>query len=116
MTSRWLPNRLKKGTGINSSTRAKVTDTRLTAHRATPTTRLMACRSWRPQYWLMSTAEPLCTPKKNSCMTNRGMLARVTAAIGTSPSMPTMKVSAMARVLVIRFCRMMGTARPPTRR
>ena len=74
----------------------------------------MDSRSPFPQYWLMRTEAPLWTPKMNSWMTNMGMLARVTAAIGTSPSMPTIKVSAMLRQLVIRFCRTMGVARTTT--
>ena len=43
-------------------------------------------------------------------------MARVTPAMGASPNIPTMKVSAMARVLVMRFCRIIGAARAATRR
>ena len=58
-TSGSLPNRPRKGTGNRRSTRAKATETRFTAHSATPITRLMASRSPFPQYWLMRTVEPL---------------------------------------------------------
>ena len=93
---------------------AKTEATSSTTHRATPITRLMASMSFRPQYWLIRTEEPLWTPKMNSCTTNRGMLARVTAAMGASPRMPTIKVSAMPSILVIRFWRTMGAARAAT--
>ena len=65
-------------------------------------------------HWLTSTDAPLCTPKINICTANRGMLARVTAAMGTSPSIPTIKVSAMPKALVIRFCMTIGRARNAT--
>ena len=90
---------------------AKTDDTNSTTHRATPITRLMASMSRRPQYWLIRTAEPLCTPKINSWTTNSGILASVTAAMGSSPSIPTIKVSAMPSMLVIRFCITMGAAK-----
>ena len=81
---------------------------------ATPITRLMDSISCFPQYWLMRTEEPLCTPKINSCTTNRGIFASVTAAMGASPSIPTIKVSAMPSILVMRFCSTMGVARATT--
>ena len=81
---------------------------------ATPSTRLMDSRSCLPQYWLARTEEPLWTPKINSWTTNSGILASVTAAMGSSPSIPTIKVSAMARVLVMRFCSTMGAASTST--
>ena len=62
----------------------------------------------------MSTDAPDCIPKTISSTTKMGMLARVTAAMGASPSIPTMKVSSRPRELVIRFCRMMGMARVTT--
>ena len=49
-------------------------------------------------------------PKISICTTNRGILARVTAAIGASPNIPTIKVSAIPKVLVMRFCSTMGVA------
>ena len=103
-----MPNRLRNSTGHTSSTPAKRVDTPSATHRATPSTRLMDSISCLPQYWLMRTEDPLCTPKMNICTANRGMLARVTAAMGASPSMPTIKVSAMPRALVMRFCSTMG--------
>ena len=69
----------------------------------------MASISCLPQYWLIKTEDPLWTPKMNICTANSGMLASVTAAMGASPSMPTIKVSAMPSVLVIRFCSTIGT-------
>ena len=87
-----------------------------TVYSATPNTRLMDSTSRLPQYWLNRTVEPLWTPKINSWMTNRGTLARVTAAMGTSPSIPTMKVSTRFRLLVIRFCSTIGVARAATSR
>ena len=110
MTSGSLPKRDKNSTGHTSSTAAHREDTPSATHRATPSTRLMDSISCLPQYWLMRTEDPLWTPKMNICTANRGMLARVTAAMGASPSMPTIKVSAMPRVLVIRFCSTMGMA------
>ena len=71
----------------------------------------MASSSRRPQYWLMSTVEPLCTPKMRSRTTKMGVLALVTPASGPSPSIPTMKVSTSAREVVTRFCKMIGRAR-----
>ena len=41
-------------------------------------------------------------------------MARATAAMGVSPSIPTIKVSAMPRALVIKFCSTMGVARATT--
>ena len=48
---------------------------------AMPMTRLMLSRSPRPQYWLMSTLEPLCRPKTTSWMMKTGTFATVTADI-----------------------------------
>ena len=114
MTSGSLPNRPRNSSGRSSSTRAKAKDTSPAVHMATPSTRLMESRSCLPQYWLASTVDPLCTPKINSCTTNSGMLASVTAAIGISPSRPTIKVSAIPSALVIRFCSTMGAASAAT--
>ena len=100
--------------GQTTSMTAKRVDTDSTTHSATPSTRLMDSSSCRPQYWLARTEEPLCTPKINSWTTNRGIFARVTAAMGASPSIPTIKVSAMPRALVIRFCMTMGAASTAT--
>ena len=96
------------------ATPAQMEDASSTTHMDTPITRLMDSMSCLPQYWLMRTEEPLCTPKMNIWSTYRGILASVTAAMGTSPSIPTIKVSAMPRVLVIRFWSTMGVARKST--
>ena len=112
--SRSFPNRLKNSTGARNRVKANRVDTMPTTQKPTPITRLMASRSPLPQYWLMRTEPPLCTPKKNSWMTKVGILTRVTAAMGVSPSRPTMKMSAMPKALVIRFWRIIGVARTAT--
>ena len=63
-----------------------------------------------PQNWLMSTDEPLCSPKITSWMTNTGVLATSTAASGASPRAPTIKVSISPSRVVHRFCSRMGSA------
>ena len=75
-----------------------------------PITRLMLSRSPWPQYWLMSTHEPLCRPKTMSWMMKIGTFATVTADIWSLPRRPTMKVSKKPRDVVIKFCTMTGSA------
>ena len=94
--------------------RANRAVTASTVHMAAPITRLMDLRSCLPQYWLMRMEEPLWAPKMNIFTARMGMLARVTAAMGASPIRPTIKVSAMLSVLVIRFCMTMGAAKMAT--
>ena len=81
-----------------------------------PMTRLMLSRSPRPQYWLMSTLDPLCNPKTMSWMMKMGTFATVTADICSLPSRPTMKVSRKPSEVVMRFCTMMGRASRKSRR
>ena len=75
-----------------------------------PMTRLMLSRSPRPQYWLMSTLEPLCRPKTTSWMMKTGTFATVTADICSLPRSPTMNVSRKPSDVVIKFCTMTGSA------
>lgn len=79
-------------------------------------TRLILSTSPLPQYWLISTEDPLCRPKMTNWITKTGTLASVTAARGASPSAPTMKVSISPSEVVIRFWRMIGTASVTTPR
>ena len=108
------PNRDRNGSGAVHRSSATARATVPTHHTATPITRWMSSIFCRPQYWLNRTVAPLWTPKMNICTINRGIFARATAAIGSSPSRPTMKVSAIARVLVIRFCSTIGRASAAT--
>ena len=75
----------------------------------------MDARSFLPQYWLMSTPEPLCSPNSSSCMMKIGVFATVTADISSLPCKPTMNVSMKPSEVVMRFCSTTGSARRNTR-
>ena len=70
----------------------------------------MDSASPRPQYWLTSTVRPLINPKMMTCTRKIGVFAAVTAESWSLPSRPTMNVSTKPREVVMRFCRMMGSA------
>ena len=89
---------------------AKSVETLPAMHKPMPMTRLML------QYWLMSTLDPLCSPKTMSWMMKMGTFATVTADICSLPSRPTMKVSRKPSEVVMRFCTMMGRASRKSRR
>ena len=102
--------------GKNAMMSAKSVETLPAMHKPMPMTRLMLSRSPRPQYWLMSTLDPLCNPKTMSWMMKMGTFATVTADICSLPSRPTMKVSRKPSEVVMRFCTMMGRASRKSRR
>jgi len=60
----------------NTVVSAKSVETLPAIQKPMPMTRLMLSRSPRPQYWLMSTLDPLCNPKTMNWMIEEWALFR----------------------------------------
>ncbi len=105
-------NRLIAFSGIRHMTSAKAMEAVPAKKNPIPITRLTASESFLPQYWLISTADPLCRPKMISCIMKMGVFATVTPAICSSPSMPTIKVSTIPRLVIIRFVEQLEAQAP----